>query len=89
MTAEEIAAKLSAGAKRACLRMTGEFQFPGKATFDANGAHALHWARKAGGRGSICERENLPDGKYKRAAFRLTPLGQQVRSILEGTSHAD
>ena len=83
MTAEEIAAKLSAGAKRACLRMTGDFQFPGKATFDANGAHALHWARKLGGRGAICERQNLPDGKYKRAAFRLNDKGLAVRAILE------
>lgn len=80
--AEGIAAKLTAGAKRACLRMTGDWQFCGKATFDANGAWSLHWFKGVGGRGAIAEREFQKDGKWSRSAYRLTPLGLEVREVL-------
>jgi len=83
MTPEQIAKGLTNGAVKACVNMTAEYQFPGDKTFNANGAFALYWARDVGGRGSVCERENLPFGKYKRAAYRLTPLGLEVRAILE------
>jgi hypothetical protein len=83
---EKVVARLTPGAKRACLRMTGEWQFCGKATFDANGAHALHWARGVG-RGAIAERESQKDGKWSRDAYRLTPLGLAVRAHLSGESN--
>lgn len=41
---------------------------------------------------SVSLAEPWPQGVaeyYSWAVDRLTPLGQQVRSILEGTSHAD
>lgn len=77
-----IARALPKGAARACMAMTGEYQFPGKATFSANGAWSLHWARGVGGRGALCEDTSLPEGKHKRAAYRLTPFGLAVREYL-------
>jgi hypothetical protein len=78
-----IAAGLTAGAKRACRRMTADWQFCGKASFDANGAHALHWAKTGLGRGALAEREVQKDGKWSRYAYRLTPLGLRVRQHLQ------
>ena len=82
LTAGEIAGRLTAGARRAVLRMTEEWQFCGKATFDANGAwNAANKARSA------VERECRKDGKWSRDAYRLTPLGLAVRAILQDKDH--
>lgn len=84
-----IAAKLPTGAKRACLRMTTSWAFPGKQTFEANGAHSLHWAKTGLGRGALAENElQRPDAakRVSRRAYRLTPLGLQVKAHLEETS---
>jgi len=78
----KIASGLTGGAARACKAMTDEWQFCGKATFNANGAWALHWAKGCGGRGAIAEREGQKDGKWSRDAYRLTPLGIAVRNHL-------
>ncbi len=75
-----LAARLTKGGRRALMAMTGEFQFPGKKTFNANAA----WKLTQYKRFEIVERENLPDGKYKRSAFRLTPDGQRVKAFCEG-----
>lgn len=80
-------AKMPAGAKRALLGMTTDWQFPGKTTFNANGAWSLHWTRGAGGRGAFCEMENRPAGRSKRGAYRLTLLGQHARASLKETSN--
>jgi hypothetical protein len=72
-----IAAGLTPGARRAVCRMTGEWQFGGKATFDHNGAWNASWKAKA-----AVEREVQKDGKYSGYAFRLTPLGLAVRAHL-------
>lgn len=81
--AERIAGRLPKGAKRAALAMTADWQFSGKATFNANGAWSLHWTRGAGGRGAVAEMECQKDGKWPRYAYRLTPLGLEVKRILE------
>lgn len=75
-----IAEGLSEGAKRALMKMTGEWQFPGRSTFDANGAWALRWARGTGGR-VLCEREvqAAENRRGKRAAYRIASLGIAVR----------
>ena len=80
-TPEEAARTLTGGAARACLAMTDDWRFCGKATFDANGAWALYQARTIG-RGIIAERENRKDGKWSRSAYRLTPFGLLVQSAL-------
>lgn len=77
-----IAAKVKGGAMRPRLAMTDAFQYPGRTTFTANGACALHWLKDVGGQGALCELEHQEDGKHKRAAYRLTPLGRQVRDHL-------
>ena len=86
---EGLATKLGEGAKRACLGMTDQWQFCGKATFNANGAHSLHWAKTGLGRGAIAEREPQKDGKWSRDAYRLTPLGLAVRDHLRSLTKAD
>jgi hypothetical protein len=84
--AEKIAAGLPGGARRACLAMTDQWQFCGKQTFNANGAWSLHWFKGGHGRGAIAEMELLKDGKWFRYAYRLTPLGLEVRKVLERQS---
>lgn len=80
---ESVAAGLTKGAAKACAAMTTDWQFPGKATFSANGAWALYWARGLPkGRGGLAEMEALKDGKARRKAYRLTPLGEAVRAHL-------
>lgn len=74
---------LTKGAARAMLRMSAEWQFPGKQTFAANGAFALYWARTGLGRGALVEMGLMPHGKHKRYAYRLTPLGLLVKAELE------
>jgi len=79
-----IAASLTKGAVKACLAMSREWQFPGKQTFDANGAHALHW-KKRGKPEAICETElqkHPADTRGKRCAYRLTTFGEQVSALL-------
>jgi hypothetical protein len=87
----DVAGRLTKGAAKACVRMTDAPQWPGRKTFDANGAWALHWARGCGGRGALCVMTNLPDGAFKRTAYSLTALGLAVRAHLiaqgEGQSH--
>lgn len=77
-----IAEGLTAGAARACVRASDEWAFPGRSTFDANGVWALYNAKGVGGRGAIVERQLQPQGKHKREAYRLTPLGSLVRAHL-------
>jgi len=79
---QEIADKLSEAQRRATLAMTDEWQFCGRATFTAGGAHSLHWARIRLGRAALAERERRKDGKWSRDAYRLTPLGLEVRDYL-------
>ena len=91
MTAEQIAAGLTKGAARACRAMTDEWQFPGKATFDANGAWSLYWARTGLGKGAIAQMQDTPitpGNRKKRLAYRLTTLGLEVRRILQETTDA-
>lgn len=86
----EIAAKLTKGAAKACTVMTAEWQFPGSATFTANGAHALHWHRNIGGTGILAERCQLRDGPRRwRIAYRLTTLGEHVAAYLKESRNAD
>lgn len=79
-SAAEIVKRLPAGARRALLKMTDDWQFAGRYTFNANGAWSLHWTRGLGGRGILVEMANLPSGKHKRSAYRLTPLGMEARA---------
>lgn len=82
-----IAERLTKGAAKACIAMTAEWTFPGKATFTANGAHALRWHRSIGGTGILAEYAQMRDGpKRYRTAYRLTPLGEQVAAHLKETS---
>lgn len=78
----QIAARIEGGARKTLLLMTDQWQFCGKQTFNANGAHALHWQKGVGGLGALCERELQKDVRGKRDAYRLTPLGQQVAQYL-------
>lgn len=82
MTPEEIARNLTKGAALAIAFAADDWQFPSKTTFDSNGIWAAFIGRNVGGRGSLVERENRPCGKRKRAAYRLTPLGIEVRNAL-------
>ena len=78
-TPEQIAASLSPGAARAVMAMTGEFQFPGRATFAWAGAESAvkrnlveyQLRAKPGG-----------NPNYRYCAYRLKPLGQQVKDVL-------
>jgi hypothetical protein len=82
----EIARKLTAGAKRACLNMTDDWQFPGKATFDANGAHNLYW--RYGPRGYLCDAALLSAKDPKRRmAYRLNARGLAVAAYLKEQSN--
>lgn len=85
---ERLAGALPKGARAACLAMTDEWQFPGRNTFNANGAWSLHWARGMGGRGALAEMQARPHGKHKRYAYRLTPLGLSLREYLKGQDNA-
>ncbi len=76
-----IAADLPKGSARACMKMTEEWQFCGKATFDANGAWNLSRKSMAN---PICERRDAKDGRWSRYQYRLTPFGILVRNHLEG-----
>lgn len=83
---EAVAGKLPTGAARACVKMTADWQFPGKATFNANGAHSLYWAKTGMGRGALVDRALLrpdPEKRVARDAYRLTPLGLAVKAHLE------
>lgn len=77
--ARTVARGLSKGAANACLAMTDQWQFAGKATFNANGA----WALSRAYRGLICQETSVKDGKYWRGQYRLTPLGLAVKAELE------
>lgn len=76
------------GARGACLAMTGEWQFCGKATFSAGGAHSLFWACGGYRNNPFVEIESQKDGKWSRYAYRLTPLGLAVRNHLKESDHA-
>ena len=68
MTNEEIAANMSAGARRAFLAFTDEWQAPGKNTFNWSGAQqAVKQAPEH------CEYAAIKFGrqKYARGAYRL------------------
>ena len=88
--AKQVAAGLTKGAARACRSMTSEWQFPGKATFDANGAWNLYWARTGLGKGAIAQMQDTPitpGNRKTRLAYRLTPFGLEVRAVLERNDH--
>lgn len=76
-TIAEVAGKLPAGSRRAVLAMTDKWQFCGKATFNANGAWNASWSAE-----EAVERMLMKDGKWSRYAYRLTPLGIQLREYL-------
>lgn len=84
-TIEELARGLTEGAAKALLAMTDQWQFGGNKTFNANGAYALYWGRMSSCKGLFCDRELQRDGKWKRWAYRLTPLGLTLRAYLEKT----
>jgi len=86
-TPEQIAGKLTKGAAKACLNMADDYQFPGKATFDVNGAWSLFYQKTGRGKGALCEQRLVrpdPAKRFTRHAYRLTPLGLQARAILRG-----
>lgn len=83
----KLAAGLSPAQRRALVNMSADWQFAGKATFNANGAWSLHWAKGVGGRGALAEMESRKDGRWSRKGYRLTPLGLALRAHLEGASH--
>jgi hypothetical protein len=83
-----LAKRLPKGAARACLAMTGDWQFPGRDTFNANGAWSLHWTKGVGGRGQLAEYEARPAGKHKRAAYRLTALGFGLQAALRARAQS-
>ena len=75
----------TAGARRAVLAMTDQWQFCGKATFTAGGAHNAFW--QCGGyrqNPELIERDSRKDGKWSRDAYRLTPEGLKMQAELRG-----
>lgn len=80
--AAKVASKLTKGAAKAVSRMSSEWQFCGKATFDANGAHNAFWQCGGYRDNKVIEREPRKDGKWSRSAYRLTPFGVEVQRVL-------
>lgn len=76
--AEEIAEakRMPKGSRRALLAMTGEYQLPGKSTFNANAAFNLTWRLRS--YGGLAE-YRIEKG---RAAYRITALGQRIQARL-------
>lgn len=67
--------RLPKGAKRAILAMSSDWQFCGKNTFDANGAHSAYMR-------GLAEYQNMKDGKWSRWAYRLTEKGKLAAAVL-------
>lgn len=73
----------TAGARRAALAMTDQWQFCGKNTFNANGAYNAFW--QCGGfrqDPELIERACRKDGKWSREAYRLTLAGLALQAEL-------
>jgi len=77
-----IAAGLADGMRRALLAMTEDAQFPGKATFNANGAHCLTFMRKPPMAEQLQKLTSSRANGRWRTAYRLTPLGLAVKAHL-------
>ena len=80
MTAAEIAASLSSGAARAVMAITGEWQFPGKATFAWAGAVSAAECNLV--EYQLQKKPRLSPNYGRFWAYRLKPLGQRVKDAL-------
>lgn len=78
-----IIGRLKTGARRALLKMTGDWQFAGRATFNANGAHSLFWSCGGYRDNQYVECESRKDGKWSRTAYRLTAKGLALQAELD------
>lgn len=85
-TAEQIAARLNEAQRRGVLALSAEPQFSGRATFHARTAEGLCWVptERYSISGWDLARRVYFDGR--RPQYVLTPLGLEVRAILQGAS---